>query len=319
MFIGDAAGNLHKFTGVFNGQPAEVTSGWPIAISAASALTSPVGDLTLATPTIYVGTAAGTIAWVPTSGGTATVSSAFNGVGFADAPIVDSGAGAGGTGLVYAFVGNAGGAAGSRTQVFQLTGNFGPGTSGASSGGITSATGTFFAGAFDNAYYTSSPSNRTGNLFVCGGNTPSLFKIPISGNSFGTPVTGPALASGGATCSPITEFNNGTDYLFFSVSNSAVLPAPTTACTLAATGGVGCLYSFNAAVSGFGTGSVGLNAANVRGGASGIVIDNAGSAGGESQVYFTYLTQSAASLPCPAPSNATSGGCAVQLSQSGLN
>ena len=43
LYVGDDAGSLHKFTGVFNGTPTEVTTGWPIAVSTGK-LTSPVFD-----------------------------------------------------------------------------------------------------------------------------------------------------------------------------------------------------------------------------------------------------------------------------------
>jgi hypothetical protein len=44
IYLGDNKGSLHKFTGVFNGTPAEVTAGWPIIVDPTHALTSPVYD-----------------------------------------------------------------------------------------------------------------------------------------------------------------------------------------------------------------------------------------------------------------------------------
>src|ERR1019366_7260191 len=44
IYVGDNSGNLHRFTGVFSGTPAEIaTAPWPIAVSA-NVLTSPVFD-----------------------------------------------------------------------------------------------------------------------------------------------------------------------------------------------------------------------------------------------------------------------------------
>ena len=43
LYVGDSSGELYKFTGVFKGTPAEVTSTWPITVSA-NILTSPVYD-----------------------------------------------------------------------------------------------------------------------------------------------------------------------------------------------------------------------------------------------------------------------------------
>ncbi len=44
IFVGDNNGKLHQFTGVFSGTPAEVTTNWPVSVSA-NALTNPVYDV----------------------------------------------------------------------------------------------------------------------------------------------------------------------------------------------------------------------------------------------------------------------------------
>jgi hypothetical protein len=42
--VGDNGGNLHRFTGIFKGAPAETTAPWPIAVNPTHPLTSPVKD-----------------------------------------------------------------------------------------------------------------------------------------------------------------------------------------------------------------------------------------------------------------------------------
>ena len=62
IYVGDSVGSLHKFTGVFNGTPAEVTAGWPIVVNSTHALTSPVYDS--ASGNIFVGDSAGRLSYV---------------------------------------------------------------------------------------------------------------------------------------------------------------------------------------------------------------------------------------------------------------
>ena len=45
IYVGDAGGNLHAFTGIFKGSPAEATTGgWPVSVHAGDALSGPVYD-----------------------------------------------------------------------------------------------------------------------------------------------------------------------------------------------------------------------------------------------------------------------------------
>ena len=90
-----------------------------------------------------------------------------------------------------------------------------------------------YVGQFDDAYWSSNPASPTGNLYVCGsGNNgdvsrrPTLFRIPITNNVFGTAVplveltTDPVSAGDvGASCSPVTIIKNGSnEYLYIGVS-----------------------------------------------------------------------------------------------------
>ena len=64
LYVGDNTGRMHKFTGVFQGTPAEVTAGgWPIAVFAAGvAMTSPVYDSS--SNNIYAGGSNGRLRFV---------------------------------------------------------------------------------------------------------------------------------------------------------------------------------------------------------------------------------------------------------------
>lgn len=67
-YVGDDAGYLHKFTGVFNGTPTEVTTGgWPAQPSGVSTLTGPIYDST--SGDIFVGTDNGLLDCVTASAG----------------------------------------------------------------------------------------------------------------------------------------------------------------------------------------------------------------------------------------------------------
>lgn len=57
LYVGDNNGAVHEFTGVFNGTPAENTTGWPITVNSGTTLTSPVYDNV--SGNIYVGDSTG--------------------------------------------------------------------------------------------------------------------------------------------------------------------------------------------------------------------------------------------------------------------
>jgi hypothetical protein len=334
LYVGDNAGTLHKFTGVFNGAPAAASSPWPVTVSAKT-LTSPVYDS--GTSNVFVADSGGFLySYSASSGSRVGVSgqlAATGSKGIVDAPLVDSAAG-----TVYVVVGDDGNTTTSHncdnstgcngvfrfsTTAFTTSGtglcassNGTSWTSGTNCGvesvfGVGTSSTVLYDGAFDNAYYISSGSS--GNLWTCAATgTPAPKLINSSMGSFGSTLSlgnnaiNP-LASGAATCSPVTEILNGTtDYIYLSVTANG---NQSSVCSGA------CLYSFIVTSSVPSSASKGLS---VSGGASGIVIDNTGSGGG-SQIYFSYLSQATASIKCPAPSSASGGGCAVQASQSALN
>ncbi len=166
------------------------------------------------------------------------------------------------------------------------------------------ATRFLYSGTFDNGYWNSANSaSPSGFLYVCGSiaannnsQRPTLWRIPVTGNTLGTPVAGPTLVNANAgECSPVAEVANGThDYIFTSVPAGG----SATGCTGA------CVYMYDLSTIGtWGTGVAPSAALAAAGGTGGIIIDNISSTGGASQVYYSTLT---------------SPGNAIQASQAAL-
>jgi hypothetical protein len=324
LYVGDNIGRMHKFTGVFQGTPAEVTSaGWPIALFAAGvAMTSPVYDSS--SNNIYAGGSNGRLRFVRETGSTVgtcvsgvppcvgakLINTGSSTVPINDGPIVDST-----NNTVFVFVGTNGDAI-PRAGVFQAPTTL--------AGEVEAFVGPtahnpLYSGTFDNNYLEgANPS--LGFLYVCGvGNSSGtangavLYRIGF--NNAGTmknSTDGNALDLSAnltnPTCSPGTEIfnsNNSTDLMFFSVQNNG---AP------ASCGGGGCVMSFNV-TSGFPSGIA--VAAPATGGTSGIVIDNtvpSGTTGQASSIYYITLANQACGIGSP-----PNGGCAVKLTQANLN
>jgi len=216
-----------------------------------------------------------------------------------DAPLVDPTAGTLGT--IYVFVGNDGCHGASTacpaetvpsSAVYQFLSGFAEHTCGTKAlvgTGSTTSGIPVYSGNFDNIYFASETSQTgnspTGNLYVCGdaGGDPTLYRVPIASNVFGTVSTGPVLTTGAATCSPVTEFLNGAvDRAYLSVTANGKTAAPIS-CPAAS----GCLMSFTlGATTPTGTAA----AVTESGGTSGIVVDNSSTATGASQIYFSTLT-----------------------------
>jgi len=306
LYVGDNNGSLHKFTGVFNGTPAEVIVGWPVAVDAGHALTGPIFDS--GSGNIYVADAAGQLSYVRDTASTVgscgvgvppclgtPVLNVVGGKPIVDAPIVDSS-----TQQVFIFTGSDG----TNAAVVQAPTTF------ASTVKVTMGVqdaSNIYAGAFDNAYFT---SVSTGHLYTCGKNAThlaTLYRIgfnssgvmngTIDGNSF-------TLVNGTADCSPLTEiFNTGTskEWLFLSVANHSLNPG-------ACTGAAGCVISFDITSAFPSAVSQAVNAAS---GTGGIVVDNMSTSTQASSIYFSTL----ANTTC----NGVGGiGCAIKLTQSGL-
>jgi hypothetical protein len=176
-----------------------------------------------------------------------------------------------------------------------------------------------FMGDFDNAFY----AGGAGHMYVCGntGGNATLYQVavPASGVIVNptTAAVGPALTTATVACGPVTEFFNpggtGTDYMFVSVTASAVTGGTVVNCPAAS----GCLLSYiigsTPAPPAWSTTFARTAAITEAGGTSGIVIDNSAAVVGASQVYFTPLMNQTC------PTSGGSGGCAIQASQSALN
>lgn len=323
---GTTNSTLHKFTGVFNGNPAEVvTGGWPVTLGV-EILTSPVydtsdGQVFVADSNTPGSITGGFLYKVDGSAGTVVKSSRLaEGGGFVDGPVVDP---VNGTVYLYSASGGTNGcpSASTNNDVFEIPVTFASGVGAATSAqistpGTCSSTLPLYAGDFDNAYY----SGSAGHLYACGniGGDPTLYQINVSSaGTLGTVTTGPALASTATTCSPVVEFFNSNatggakDWIFLSTQGSAQTAVPIS-CPAAS----GCLLSFDV-TSGttISTSTATAATTTVAGGASGVVFDNFATATGDSQVYLTPL----ATGTCTTSSAIGIGGCAVQASQVGLN
>jgi hypothetical protein len=313
LWVGDAAGFLHEFTGVFNGTPGEVTTGnWPVDLSGCGVFHgSPVYDQVH--QLIYIGNFCGGLSAIDLAGDQTNSSAVgFGGPDISSTPIIDPVAG-----QVYLFVaqdldGNAG--------VFQFPSDFSPGATGteATIGAGTVGSTYVFTGAFDNAYYSSPDSSSpSGNLWVCGnpGGDPTLYAVPIAGNLLGTSVTSHNLSTGtGAVCSPVTEFcvdggstcasGGGTDYLVVSPQTE-----PGAGQVTGCSAGQGCVISYTLN----GTTATLSGAGPFSGGASGMIIDTQNTTtGGTLQIYFELLNNGASCAGNGEGQGNGTGACAIQ-------
>ena len=291
-YVGDDTGKLHKFTGVFNGTPTEVTTGnWPVIVKASVILTSPVFDQGTS-QNIFAGGSDGLLYCV-TKAGTkcATQSIAVRSTGSApviSSPILDST-----NQTVFAVADSA-----TNAVLVQTT------TSLAAPVAVSVGAGgnDFYDGAFDNAYLTStSPNLNNGHMYVCGNAmsaaTPTLWRVLFNGTgtmtavdtgSFQLVATG--FAGPSVDCSPLTEYYNSNqkiDYLFLSVKNHG-FSTGTPNCSNQT-----CLMSFvlpQTAPFAFPTGARSTFTSNLGvDGASAPIIDNASGTSGASQIYFVNL------------------------------
>lgn len=326
---------------------------WPVAVSA-NKLTSPALD-SGTSGNIFVADSGGFLYAVKPSTAAIVMTSskltyASGTVGIVDAPMIDSAAQ-----QVYVFVGgdanittNVGcdpGATGfGCSGVFQFaagnatigTGVCNPTSTTAWSGtncgeesvyGVaTTTTPTMWDGAFDQIYLATA-KGTAGNLWGCAPKAASVPRlsyttIQSSGSLLATGVVGVAttaitsLTSATATCSPVTEiYGSGggtTDYIFLSVSANGNVGTINTSpsCT------TGCVYNFAV---GNGT-TIAVPTQATQGivsttGSSGIIIDNALSTTGESQIYYTPIGSLACSGQNGGSLGTGTGGCAVQTSQ----
>jgi hypothetical protein len=356
LYVGDNAGVMHKFTPVFGdtGAPAEVTVGWPITVTAGAILTGPVYDSV--SKNIFVGDSTGHLRFIKEAGsavGTCAAGSApclgsvnlAVGAGGAvvDAPIVD-----GSLGMVYAVNGTDTTNIGTIVQadtalVSKFVGSIGQGAGG------NTGTMPMYSGAFDNTYFTSTPGNTVGHLYVCGktpngtanNDIPAIYQLSFTaatgvvssvGISRGGLVTD---GIGDRACSPITEFYNpngggagvARDWIFFSIGNNSAAASPIPAGSNCRTALIGCVISANVAGNPTWNATNPANFANAAavpannaGSTSGFVVDNMSTLVQASSFYFSLTSNSTGAGPGIPSCNTTAGvGCAVKLTQAGLN
>lgn len=341
LYVGDNSGKLHKFTGVFNGAPAEVTTAWPITVHATFTLTGPVYDSV--SGNIFVGDSSGQLSFVRetgsnkgacASGSPPCLGSVVQALGGAivDAPVVDST-----TGRVMAFEGTD---TTTRGAVFQFdtaltSGSLRRASIGSGTTGSGYAQSYIYAGTFDEAYFDS--ADGSGHLLVCGKvpqnngrfDSPALIRITLSAGVMNTTTDGFLTLTNisGEECSPVTEIMNGsTEWLFFSVGDNGGLVNGAANCPVGTPNG--CIMSLNYTALGGAWPPTAVTAAvptpagptdavtgTSKSSTSAIVVDNVSSSAQASSIYFSYTNSAIAAAPC---NGATSGGCAVKLTQSGL-
>jgi hypothetical protein len=247
IYVGGASGWLFKFSGVFIGTPAEVTTGgFPLQVNATAgdALTSPVHDPQ--SGNVFVADSAGYLYEVSTTGGVTASVQLDQGRGFVAGPIVDATAG-----YVYIFSSNdlgtgCAGAACAGVFSFKISDfptTFSEGLVGTPTTKGDATGNPLYESGFDSTYWNS--TSATGNLYVCGatGAAPVLYQLPISAGTFGTSVAVATLtaAADHRACSPVTDIYNPNtsagagETVFFSVIDNGH--------PLACNGG-GCAMSF---------------------------------------------------------------------------
>jgi hypothetical protein len=339
VYVGDDAGNLHKFINVFtDSTPTEATASWPLAVSTTggsltTALYDPVsGNIFVGDYELNLDLSCGSVGGSPdgqcgflysvnSETGAVTQSAQLDyNLGIYDI-LVDPAAE-----MVYTFVGadnSTSCSGGSCAAVFQLSPTFGSGATGTEAT-VGAGYESLFAGSFDNQYYISGDP-PSGHLYVVGGTGPqnnTLYAITINNNvmTSGAATAGPELATNYtngyyAAGLPITEFCNdggnpctsdeGPDYLFLGVLAFGDQFA-TNPCTNQGES-VGCVMGFTAPTSGvISTSATPNGTLSESGGPSGVVIDYS------SNVYFSTLYNQTCAT------SGGIGGCAVSATQSGL-
>ena len=331
IYVGDDADVLHKIVnafGVSSATPSEVVTGmtgsWPMKLggTATTRLNSPALDSV--SDNIFVTDSDGVLSYVrevlsitgttctlPCFGGSINLSPGGVHV-ITDGPLVDST-----TGKVFAFIGN-NGSNGSNAAVVQSDTILSAGAF--VSVNVGAGGHHLHSGAFDNSYLTGNRS--AGSLYVCGessNSTPTMQRIGFTntGTMNGAVDVGVALAvasGNGTECAPVTELFNASaptasqDQIFFGVQSLGAGPN---------CGGGGCVMSINV-TNRPGTLAFANSIAEI-GGPSGIIVDNDANTTTfpqSSSLYFSSQGNSTAGVTC----GGTVGvGCAVKVTQTGLN
>jgi len=326
LYVGDNNGALHKFTGVFNGAPVEVLSGWPLTLNPGAVLTGPAYDAV--SGNVFVGDSTGKLWYVRESG--STVGACVSGVPpCVGTPALDVGNGSGrpiidgpmidpATERVFVFIGCAlgasGGYGGATAEVVQTDTALGSVVR--ANLGLASTVDNLHDGIFDNNYFAGNYIG--GHLYACG-NPDSwqgriLYSVGFDANGImsAAATAGPVITRPAANqCSPLSEAdNNGADRIFLSVpsNGAAAVVSGGPRCTGA------CVYAYDVTSGNLTPATQAIAGLSVIGGSSGIIIDNTAAVpAGASQIYFSNLQDG------QCPTSGGRGGCAAQASQAGLN
>ena len=325
IYVGDNAGHLYKITGVFNGTVSPsvtsvtLTAGNDVAspvydlVSGCVFVGDSEGFLYSVDSGTFTTTTVCNSGTFKLFGHSENLGDGAASEGIFDAPLVDSSAQ-----MVYAFVTDSAAigscAAGDNCIVQFKTTTITSGSTTAAPNneeplGTGGANFNMYAGTFDNVYYSSAtPATPSGNIYVVGntgatGGPGNLYRIPIASNVMSAAATTTGLGNDHAIwASPVTEFCNngasactsngtattaGTDRIFFSAYHVAEG-------TCTSTRGEGCVIAWNVttptATALSSEAMVPFPAAAAGGdlgcwGTGAFIIDNAGTATGESQVY----------------------------------
>jgi hypothetical protein len=246
-YVGDDSGYLHKFSPVFSGTPAEITTGgWPVDVNAgANPLTDPVHDTV--SGNVFVEDLGGFLYAVNSAGAVTTsgqldYSAGFP--GFVQGPVVDS---TGGFVYVFAPSDNSGACAGEDcAAIYQLSTTFTAGSTGGTEAhlGVTGPD-PLYIGAFDSAYQNSTPP-VAGDIYVCAniGGSPTLYQAVIASGSFSSVATGPVIGDTTTPCSPVTDVLNPNASSLGLTGPTEWMFASTTTEGSTSTCSGGCIYNF---------------------------------------------------------------------------
>ena len=343
-YVGADNGVLYKITPVFRGgAPALVSdpSNWPVTVSTNiynTVLTAPVVDDTAGL--IFVGDGEGyfysvklaspgktfaaqqTVGWVYDG---SNDGSGKPGTGVVDPPIAITDPANSTTDQVFVFTGcsivqGIGGA------VSQIPANFTTGAPtasntvdlGSASGNGDCTGSNVHSGTFDNAFWLN--GSTSGHMIACGfvqsGGAPAdpkMYMFPFTAgvlnNSTAPSSTFQINTTKGDECSPLTEFDNGTDRLFFGVGSTDGYLKSSTITTS--------LTTPTTCTAGAPTSSC-VTSPKALGGTSGIVIDNELSNGGTNIYFSTMAAGSVNGQKCNVSGGSANPYCAVKLTQSGL-
>jgi hypothetical protein len=248
IYVGGASSWLFKFSGVFRGTPAEVTTGgFPLQVNSTTptALTSPIYDFQ--SGNVFVSDLGGFLYSVSLTAVVTASAKLDHGAGIVAAPVVDSTAE-----LVYAFSSNdgsttcTGGAGCSAVYVFKVAGF--PGAPVEAKLGTGSAAGgnALYEADFDSINQNS--STGAGDMYVCGGTgqNPTLYRVTVADGTIlnTTAVAALTPAANHVPCSPLTDvYNpnapnpNGTqtapeEWVFFGVKSNGRPTGCTTGCAI---------------------------------------------------------------------------------------